>query len=211
MKKPSANRVVFDLTFVEDSFNEMEDYMQQKKNLMRFLLVASRRLAHTQEVAIQLAYLRLVDNAEGVFLTDIAARIGIPRGDQTDKQLQAFIKFRALSQASEGTRTDIVNLLKIVSGGDYVKIFKGENNYVEVTFASECLNLIAIGQDLEDLFPVNTNLLVTSIITGRKPIGFGWDDNGLVSKSKKIGLLGWDGITPTAEIGYTSTIVISSK
>ena len=211
MKKPSANRVVFDLSFVEDSVNEMEDYMKQKQNLMKFLLVASRRLAHTQDVAIQLAYLRLVDNAEGVFLTDIAARIGIPRGDQTDKQLQAFIKFRALSQASEGTRTDIVTLLKIVSGGDYVKIFKGGNNYVEVTFASECLNLNAIGQDLEDLFPVNTNLLVTSIITGRKPMGVGWEEDSITTKSGKIGVLGWEGLTPTSETGYASTIVISSK
>ena len=157
MPLPSSNRIVFDLTFVEDAFNEMEGFMQQKENLMRFLLVASRRFSNVQDTAIQLAYVRLVENAEGQFLTDLAARLGIPRGDQSDNQLQAYIKFRALSQASEGTRTDIVKLLQVVSGSNYVKIFKGGNNYVEVTFAAECLSLTAIGGDLEDLFPVNTN------------------------------------------------------
>ena len=211
MTLPSSNRVVFDLTFVEDAFNEMEGFMQQKENLMRFLLVASRRFSHVQDSAIQLAYVRLVENAEGQFLTDLSTRLGIPRGDQTDLQLQAYIKFRALSQASEGTRTDIVNLLRIVSGGDYIKVFKGGNNYVEVTFAIECLNLQAIGQDLEDLFPVNTNLLITSIITGTKPMGVGWDDGGVITKSDKIGVLGWDGLAKNDETGHSSTIVVSSK
>jgi hypothetical protein len=211
MTLPSSNRLVFDLTFVEDSFNEMEGFMQQKENLMRFLLVASRRFSHVQDSAIQLAYVRLVENAEGQFLTDLAARLGIPRGDQNDNQLQAYIKFRALSQASEGTRTDIVKLLQIVSGGEYVKIFKGGNNYVEVTFASECLNLAAIGGDLEDLFPVNTNLLMTNIITGTKPMGVGWDDGGVITKSDKIGVLGWDGLAKNDETGHASTIIISSK
>ena len=213
MKKLSSNRIVFDLNFVEDAYNEMEDYMKQKENLMRFLLVAARRFSHTQEAAIQLAYIRLLDNAEGQFLTDLAERLGIVRHDQSDTHLQAYIKFRALSQASEGTRSDIVNLLKIVSGGDYVKIYKGGNNNVDITFASECLDINVMTRELEGLFPINTNLVATSIITGKKPIGFGWETGGatIPAPSGKIGVLGWDDLRITSETGYVSTIIVQSE
>lgn len=207
----SSNRLVFDLTFVQDAFNEMEDFMKKKENLMKFLVIASRRFSHIQDTAIKLAYARLLNNAEGQFLTDLAEKLNIQRGDQNDKELRSLIKFKALTKSSEGTRSDIYKLLKVVSGDGYVKLFKGSNNYVEATFSAECLKMSVVGEDIENIFPVNTNLLATSVITGTKPIGAGWSNtDGTETISEKLGVSGWDGVFPDDNTGYTSSIIISS-
>lgn len=209
---PSANRVVFDQTFTQDAFNDLPPFMRQKENIAKLLVMLVNRWDVVQTETIKLAYMTLLDNAEGKFLRDIAERMFITVGDQSDSQLKAYIKFKALKQDSEGTRSDIVNLLKLVSGGDYINIYKGINNFVEVTFPTECLALEQVGAELEDIFPVNTNLLLNSVITGTKGFGVGWYDENTnsTSVSDKIGVLGWEGLAADNNTGYAASIILKS-
>lgn len=211
MSLPSSNRIVFDLNFVEDSINELEDYFKLKTNFVKYLKVASNRFAKVQDEAIKLAYIRLLDNAEGVFLTDIADRLFIKRGDQNDNQLKAFIKLRVLKQTSEATRKDIVDIIRLISGGEYVRIYKGRHNFLDITFPFECLAEEMVIEEFENLFPINSNLLITSNIMGKLPVGAGWSYDTEDTISAKLGVAGFDGVSPTNITGYTAPILISSE
>lgn len=167
----NVNRVVYDLSFVEDAFNLLPPEQRNKENLVKMLIVFSNRWNKVQTAAINLAYGRFIDNAVGDMLEAVASRMFIERGGQDDQSLRGAIKLRALRQDNEGTRDQIVNILQIISGSSSVDIFKGVNNYIEVIFPQECLSLKDIKIEIEDLFPVNTNLVVGNIVTGRTPFG----------------------------------------
>lgn len=209
-KLPNSNRVVFDLTFVQDAFDELPFYMQQKENFVKLQNVISGRFNKCQTEAIKMAYLRFLDNAEGVVLDSIASRLFIERSGQDDDSLKGAIKLRALSQDSEGTRGQIVNLLKVISGGDYVKVFKGPKNYVEVVFPSECLNTSEVKVSLSDLFPINTNLIIGDSITGLNVFGVGsvHDPSGTTSKISPLGSI-HDALSEREQT--TSVMIISDE
>ncbi len=211
MALPSSNRLVFDLNFVEDSVNELEDYFKLKTNFVKYLKVASNRFAKIQDEAIKLAYIRLLDNAEGVFLTNIADRLFIRRGDQNDNQLRAYIKLRVLKQTSEATRKDIVDIIRLISGGEYVRIYKGSNNFLDITFPFECLAEEMVIEEIENLFPVNSNLLITTNIMGKLPAGAGWSYDTEETINPKLGVAGFDGATATGITGHAAPILISSE
>ena len=170
-KLNNVNRIVYDLDFVEDAFNLLPYEQRNKENLVKMLLVFAKRWDNVQNAAINLAYGRFLDNATGTMLDGIASRMFIERGGQSDQSLRGAIKLRALRQDSEGTRDQIVNILQIVSGSTSVDIFKGDKNYIEVVFPQECLSLKDVKVDIEALFPVNANLVIGNVTTGRAPFG----------------------------------------
>lgn len=170
---PSSNRLVVDLSFTEDALEELTDCMSNKPNLVTLLEVLAERWAKLQEEAVRIPYVRMLDFAEGVLLDDIADELFLRRQGQSDESLRSQIKLNALKMTSKATRDDIVSILRILSGTEYVKVFKGDKNRVEVTFAHECLDLQVIPPEISQLFPVTTNLTLGNIVVGTTPIGVG--------------------------------------
>lgn len=169
----SVNRIVFDLDFVEDAFNELPYHMQQKENLVKLLIVAAKRqFSHNNEI-IKLAYSMFLDNAEGFLLESIADRLFIPRLSNETNALRSAIKFRALRQDSEATRDDIVKLIQIIADDNNVKLYKNNSKYVELVFSLECLNASNTSITIPDLFPINSNLVVGDVLIGKTPFGVG--------------------------------------
>ena len=169
MSLPSSNRVVKDLTFQEDAYNTMPYDQRLKTNLVKIMLTLTNRWNDLQLLCIDLINGTMLDKAFGPQLDGIAKRLNIQRGNATDEQLLGLKKLHAVKQTNTGTRDEIVNILRLLSGTDYVKIVKRPNNYVEVTFSYECLDPITSKQEIQDLFPINTNLVVADKVTGFKP------------------------------------------
>lgn len=169
MSLPSSNRVVKDLTFQEDAYNTLPYDQRLKTNLVKIMLTLTNRWNDLQLLCIDLINGTMLDKAFGPQLEGIAKRLNIQRGNATDEQLRGLIKLHAVKQTNTGTRDEIVNILRLLSGTDYVKIVKRPNNYVEVTFSYECLDPNTSKKEIQDLFPINTNLVVSDKVTGFKP------------------------------------------
>lgn len=170
---PSSNRLVYDFDFLEDAYNELPYHMTQKENFVKILLTFVNRLDKVQQEAVNIAYYKFIDNAEGVVLDAIADRLFVERVSQSDESLKAAIKLRALSQDAEATREDIYGMFDVISNGQPVKIYKGGKGYIEVTFPTDCLDVSQIKLNLSDLFPVNANVAIGSSVTGSKIFGGG--------------------------------------
>lgn len=170
---PSVNRVVYDTSFTEDAYNEIPE-SNRLTNLMKLVVLFSNRFASIQTEAITLSKSRLLSNASGDMVDTIASRFFIERYGRSDDDLKAVIKMQALKQGTEGTRSDIYNLLYVLSGENgFVKIWKGDNNYVECVITFDCIEVADISTNLEGLFPVNTNLKMLRVPSNGTPFGFG--------------------------------------
>ncbi|NMJ86893.1 MAG: hypothetical protein EX285_03490 [Thaumarchaeota archaeon] len=172
MSLPSSNRVVKDLTFQEDAYNTLPYDQRLKTNLVKIMLTLTNRWNDLQLLCIDLINGTMLEKAFGPQLDGIAKRLNIQRGNATDEQLRGLIKLHAVKQTNTGTRDEIVNILRLLSGTDYVKIVKRPNNYVEVTFSYECLDPSTSKKEIQDLFPINTNLVVMNKVTGFNPMSF---------------------------------------
>lgn len=205
----NSNRVVYDLTFTEDAFNDLP-FDQRLDNLVKLLVVISDRFDQAQKEVTSMAYSRLLDNAEGAMVDSIASRFFIDRLGKTDEEVKAAIKLFSLRQDSEGTRTEIVKLLNIIAGeGGYVKIYKGTNNYLQVAVSTDCLDLTKVKIDLENLFPINTNLVFLKTNVARKPFGVG---SRLAPElvSDKIGTLGTR-TDPNSDNNTASVTIVNNE
>lgn len=190
MTDENVNRLVFNLSFVEDGLKELPFDQQQKQNYTKLLEILIKRLDVCQTEAVKLAYLRFLDNAYGDMLDSIASRFFIQRGDKGDEELRASIKLYALRQVNKGTRGEIVNILNILTDNGFVKIYKGENNYIEVCISVDCLNIKEVRSEIEVLFPINTNLKLCSVPIVAKPFGVVSIHSTKPVEDYKIGLLG---------------------
>ena len=205
----NSNRVVYDLTFTEDAFNDLP-FDQRLDNLVKLLVVISDRFDRAQKEVISMAYSRLLDNAEGDMVDSIASRFFIDRLGKTDEEVKAAIKLFALRQDSEGTRSEIVKLLNVIAGeGGYVKIYKGTNNYLQVAVSTDCLDLTKVKVDLENLFPINTNLVFLKTNVARKPFGVG-SRLAPESVSDKIGTLGTR-TDPNSDNNTASVTIVNNE
>lgn len=186
----NVNRVVYDLSFVEDGINELPYDQRQKINYTKLLSVVLKRVDNCQKEAIKLAYLRFLDNAVGDMLDGIAANFFIERRDKTDADLRASIKLFALRQISSGTREDIYKILRVLTTNGFVKIYKGEDNYIEVCLAIDCVSLRELKEEVRILFPINTNLRLCEIPIIGRPFGVGSNHSTRTLEEMKIGVLG---------------------
>lgn len=157
----TANHIQSDDDFVTDSVAELPHMLQSKENLVKLVEWYAERWQTLDEKVIDLGNMRLLDNAEGEVLTMLAERLGVERYDQTDIELRALLKLRAYRQTVGDTRDDIVSLIEILFYGDTPIISKRSHNFVEVVMPENCLSNADAAQQIDDMFPINTNLWVT--------------------------------------------------
>ncbi len=206
-----SNRIVYDLSFVGDSIDDLP-YDQRTPNMVKLLTLVAERFDSVQTTAIDLAYMRFLDNAPSAILDQIAERFFITRGNKSDDTLRTEIKLFALRQTSQGTRDDIVNILRIISGvGGYLKIYKAENNYIQVAVSVDCLELSEIRINVEELFPFNTNLQFHQVDVRLKPFGFGDSQDSSFTNNSISGFA--DSRTPfyDQDNGSMSRVIINSS
>jgi hypothetical protein len=168
---PPANHIQIDPNFVEDGVAELPQFLQSKENYSKLIRWYCTRWDTMDGEVIKLAYLRLLDNASGAILDVLGERIGLLRYDQNDTEYKALIKLRSFRQTTAANRPDIVTLMKILFFGENPLITKrrytdssgnvnNSNSFIEVVIPQNCLSDTDVSQQLDDMFPINTNLWV---------------------------------------------------
>ncbi len=163
----SANRIGVDDDFVTDTLSEYPDYLQSKEHFIKLAGWYAEQWKALDDEVVKLGYLRLLDNATGVLLDNIGSFLGVDRYDQADDSFRGRIKLRSLRQTTDGTRDEIINLLTIIFGGESPRVFKGDHGFVELTIPASCLSRSTLSEELEDLFPISTNLWLLERRTGK--------------------------------------------
>ena len=158
---PSINHILPDANFIEGGVEELPRFLQGKPNYSTLVRWYCKRWDTIDKEVLKRGYLRLLDNAEGAILDDLGEKFGIFRARQNDTEYRALIKLRSFRQKKGDTRPDIVELLKILFFGENPIILKGHNNFIEVIIPQSCLSDADASTQLENMFPVNTNLWVS--------------------------------------------------
>lgn len=185
-----ANHILPDVNFVSDGVAELPRFLQTKENYAKLIEWYCNRWNTLDGEVIKLAYLRLLNNASGEILDVLGKRVGIDRHNQSDTEYRALIKLRSFRQTVGDNRDDIVTLMKILFFGENPFITKRDDNFIEVVIPENCLSDADVSQQLEDMFPINTNLWVAQ--TDGTPFylidskdGIQPDDTGGLSDSKE--------------------------
>lgn len=156
----TANHIALDKDFIVTYLEEFPEYLRTKENFMKLATFYARIWESMDAEFVKIAYYRLLDNAEGVVLDNIGEMLNVKRISQNDIEYRALIKFRSIRQVSNATRPDIVSLLRIIFYGEFPVIYKGINSFIELIVPKVCFDEATLSQELEDLFPVSTNLWV---------------------------------------------------
>lgn len=162
MKIMNSNHIRIDEAFVQDTLDFLPDYMRTHVNFCKFIELTAERYKLLDIEVVKLAYGRLLDEASGLVLDNIGSEIDVPRRGQSDDEYRAFIKLRFLRRRVETTQPQLTHLLKIMAGGQLPIIYKGVRNRIHVILPRRCLDTHNVGLELEDAFPINTNLSVSS-------------------------------------------------
>ncbi len=153
-----ANHLHIDTAFQEKLFKEYPYILRSKENMAKLFNWEIKQWDKFQLTINNLAYKRLLSNAEGQLLDDIGTKLNIKRYDKTDDAYRATIMLRGLRQTSNGSRGDIVKLLKLFFGEEHFYFSKGGLGYAEVTIPPNCFDQAALSVEIDNIFPVNTNL-----------------------------------------------------
>lgn len=131
----------------------------EKENINTLISIFCERLQNVRNIMLEISNDTLLDTASGEQLDEIGRQINIYRlENQDDEQYRAMLWLFIQAQLSEGTRDDIVNLLKKFTGGRAVWVYKGFGPFVDVNMFSWCIGTHDYAKSVVDLFPVNTNL-----------------------------------------------------
>lgn len=158
----NSNHIKIDVDMIPRALDFLPDYMRTHENFCKLIEINAERWQLFDVEVVKVAYFRLLDEAMGVVLDNIGQEVNVPRRGQTDDEYRAFIKLRFLRRTTEPTRPSLVQLLTIMSGGAKPLIYKGKNRKVHTILPRRCLDGRNVGLELEDTFPINTNLSVSS-------------------------------------------------
>lgn len=162
-----VNLVKINPGFVQEALDEVPSWLKDKPNWNKFLEIYAERWEFIDQTLVQLAWGRLLAVATGQALDNIGAEFGLTRGDMNDVQFRSFIGLKVYQGTSTGTRPNIEKILELLTGFT-PRIYKGNLYYVQVIVSDICLDPTSSGQQIEDLFPVMTNLEL--LFTTKSPL-----------------------------------------
>lgn len=152
-----VNLVKINPDFVQEALDGVPSWLKDKPNWNKFLEIYAERWEFIDQTLVQLAWGRLLAIATGQALDNIGAEFGLTRGDMNDIQFRSFIGLKVYQGTSTGTRPNIEKILELLTGFT-PRIYKGGLYYVQAIVSDICLDPTSSGQQIEDLFPVMTNL-----------------------------------------------------
>ncbi len=156
----SVNQIKVEDDFVKDALAEFPKKQQGQEAFIKLAEWSAQGWKNLDDEVVKLGYMRLLDNAEGVLIDNIGDLFGMSRGAQTDESYRANIKLRSLRQVTDGSRDDVVDLMRIMFSGQTPLIYKGIRGFMEITVPTNCLDSTALSLELESMLPATTNLWV---------------------------------------------------
>ncbi len=156
----SVNRVEVLPDFVPDALKEFPVKQQGQENFIKLAEFQASGWKRLDDEVVKLGYLRLLDNSSGVLLDNIGSLLGVSRAEQDDSSFRARIKLRSLRQTMDTSRDNIIELLTIFFQGEVPVMYKGVGGFTELIIPTNCLNSFTLSMDLENIFPISTNLWI---------------------------------------------------
>lgn len=188
--------------FVADGIDYLPgDFLREKENLVKFLSVYLERMKAVDEMMVNLAEGRLLQNAGGVNLDEIGAQVGIERNGLSDMNYRAIITILLASTAKHGTRPEVIGTLQQLFGTENFTTYKGDNYRFDINIFNSCFEIETAIEEIKDMLPMPTYLrLIKS-----DGIPFGFKDDayalgfGSVGSSSRTGPGGLSSLVYTSE------------
>lgn len=152
----SANTLVKDENFISDALKRDLHILQQSTNRSKNIEIEAERWKMFDDMLVDLAEKRLLDNATGVYLEELARTVGLDTVLDDDESTRTAIKIRGLSRQNATSRGNIVYLISLSTGMDEedIYIYRGENNVIDIIIHKECSDLYSIPFEITRILPV---------------------------------------------------------
>lgn len=190
-------------TFVQDGIDYLPgDFLKDKKNLTAFLKIFLERLKNIDQMYVNLAEGRLLQNATSENLDEIGRQVGIERNGLSDLNYRAIIMILLGSAAKHGTRPEVIGTLEQLFGKGNFYTYKGDNYRFDINVSKTCFELLTALDEIKDMLPLPTHLRLTE--SQGKPFGFNNDNHALGFGSV---------FTPqtTTDGGFASLVYVSDQ
>ena len=186
--------------FVTDGIDYLPgDFLREKDNLVKFLTVYLERLKTVDQMLVNLAEGRLLENAGGVNLDEIGRQVGIERNGLSDMNYRAIITILLASTAKHGTRPEVIETLKQLFGEENFTTYKGDNYRFDINIFETCFEVETAIQEIQDMLPLPTYLRLVK--SEGIPFGFNNDQYALGFGSVSVPRTGTGGLS---SVIYTS-------
>lgn len=186
--------------FVTDGIDYLPgDFLREKDNLVKFLTVYLERLKTVDQMLVNLAEGRLLQNAGGVNLDEIGRQVGIERNGLSDMNYRAIITILLASTAKHGTRPEVIETLKQLFGEENFTTYKGDNYRFDINIFETCFEVETAIQEIQDMLPLPTYLRLVK--SEGIPFGFNNDQYALGFGSVSVSRTGTGGLS---SVIYTS-------
>lgn len=186
--------------FVSDGIDYLPgDFLREKENLVKFLSVYLERMKAVDEMMVNLAEGRLLQNAGGVNLDEIGAQVGIDRNGLSDMNYRAIITILLSSTAKHGTRPEVIGTLKQLFGAENFTTYKGDNYRFDINIFNSCFEIETAIQEIKDMLPMPTYLRLVK--SEGLPFGFKNDSYAVGFGSVSTSRTGQGGLS---NLVYTS-------
>lgn len=175
--------------FVEEGVRLLPMQFARSENIQNIVNLSCERVAFLVEKAKEIANETLLETAYGAQLEEIGGQLNIPRLlNQTDEQYRSMLWMHIYAKTSGPSRDEVVNLLKLFTGGEVVWLYKGAGYTVDVNMYTWCIGDESYSDTIRSIFPVNTDLRVCSFGRG---FAFGFEGTpevkGFGSTSDAVG------------------------
>lgn len=148
--------------FVQDAIDREPFQFQNSTNLNKFLGVLASRYDTLHKASSDMAFERLLANADGAVLDEIGAQLRVYRaGDESDDSYRNSILINALSQQGSGTRDDVVTAILRNSGDPKLIVHKGQKRFISFSVFLQCQGSVQGAKQIKNMCPVGTDLRVT--------------------------------------------------
>jgi hypothetical protein len=202
---------VDDNSVFENSIDLLPYQFQNRENIEKLSSVIATMKQRIDDVVVDLAKYRLIDTAYGRQLDNIGSELGVDRQGVTDDEYRVLLKIRSFRRHSQGTRSEIVDLIPRFTGSSKsdVDIYVGGAKTVDIAFNDGCSAVVSTNDEITKILPILTNYRFISKV-GDSPFGF----VSVFNESEDLSFEGFGSVFDsvlTTEGGRLGSLVSASK
>lgn len=155
-----------------DTYDLLLQQFKSSENIVKLTSIFSACKKDLDIAIINLAKLRLMDNAVGKILDEIGEELGVDRNDADDDTYRIILKIRAFRVSSAGTRPQIIDLISRFTGTEKESIntYIGINKSFDIAFYPNCFEIRETLDEFIKIFPVVSSYRL--IEKSGTPLGF---------------------------------------
>lgn len=145
--------------YIAQGLDKLLHQFRGKPNIEAVLSSYMGELNEAQEVILNLLGSRGVDTATGSFLDEIGALVSVPRAGLLDEEYRTNIRVGILLDISEGTPSDLIEIVKILTDSASVDYFEHHPATVHMTVDGQ-RNLHGLYKISKSSVPVGVEVVV---------------------------------------------------